>query len=82
MSKISKLTGHIVSLKSNGKEVWGIISQDQGGKIEMKPISREEFKFKIYEKVSYEREMKTSFMGLTGTKSWAIKLKRFNAKNK
>ncbi|MBD3259968.1 hypothetical protein GF371_05070 [Candidatus Woesearchaeota archaeon] len=48
----------------------------------MKPMPREKFKFKIYDKISYERKMKRGLFGLTGTKSWAINLKKFNDKNK
>ncbi|MBW2987299.1 hypothetical protein KY336_02000 [Candidatus Woesearchaeota archaeon] len=80
MSKIARFTGHIVSLKSNGKEVWGTVSQDKGGKIELKPISIKNFKLNIYDKVTYEREIKKGLFGLTGTKTWAVKLKKLDKK--
>ena len=67
-------------MKSNGEIVWGVVSQDKGGKIELKPISNKDFRFHIYDKISYEREIKKGLFGLTGTKSWAINLKKFNKK--
>lgn len=67
-------------MKSNGKEVWGALSQDKGGKIELKPMPVKSFKFHIYDKISYEREIKKGLFGLTGTKSWATNLKKFSNK--